>query len=177
MMKYYYVFISVCILLSSCVLEGGVPGPAGGCVFYDKGAYSDGWRYLECAPSETEFDAPWGAYGTTVEGTSTGIGTGKRNTELIAAYLNRIGASGKAAQLCDELVIDGYDDWFLPSKDELNLMYANLKEKGMGEFGSGWYWSSSEYSADHSWIQYFGDGSQDYYDKISSGRVRAVRAF
>jgi hypothetical protein len=43
MMKaYYYVFVFVSILLSSCVLEGGVPGLAGGYVFYDKGVYSDG---------------------------------------------------------------------------------------------------------------------------------------
>ncbi|MDR2632603.1 MAG: hypothetical protein LBC51_03150 [Treponema sp.] len=39
-------------LLGSCVLEGGVPGPAGGYVFYDKGTYAEGWRYLECAPED-----------------------------------------------------------------------------------------------------------------------------
>jgi hypothetical protein len=50
---YYIVFVLLlCILPSSCVLEGGVPGQAGGYVFYDKGGYSDGWRYLECAPED-----------------------------------------------------------------------------------------------------------------------------
>jgi hypothetical protein len=56
MMKvYYYGVLLFVFLLCSCqttVLEGGVPGPAGGYVFYDKGEYSDGWRYLECAPED-----------------------------------------------------------------------------------------------------------------------------
>jgi TolB-like protein len=117
-------------------------GPAGGWIFYDKGRITSGWRYLEAAPSETEFTAPWGAYEKTVGGTATGIGTGKRNTEVIVNYLRGIGESGRAAQLCDSLVAEGYDDWFLPSKDELNLMYTNLKAKGKGEFGNGYYWSS-----------------------------------
>jgi hypothetical protein len=82
----------------------GDRGPAGGWIFYDKGIFSNGWRYLEAAPAWTEFEAEWGAYERDVSGTSTAVGTGKRNTELIVAYLRRIGESGKAAQLSDELI-------------------------------------------------------------------------
>jgi hypothetical protein len=153
-------------------------GPAGGRIFYDKGAYSNGWRYLEAAPFENEFEGiQWGAYEQNVEGTSTRLGTGKQNTQIVVDYLRRIGESGKAAQLCDSLVIGEYSDWFLPSKDELNLMYENLKKKGLGEFSNSWYWSSSQIYNLYSWDQYFSDGRQDYYYKYFTHSVRAVRAF
>jgi hypothetical protein len=153
-------------------------GPAGGWIFYDKGAYFNGWRYLEAAPVETEFTAPWGAYGKEVSGTTAMVGTGKRNTQVIVEYLRSIGESGRAAQLCDSVVMDGYDDWFLPSEDELNLMYQNLKQKGLGDFSNTWYWSSSQYDIYRSLVQDFGDGRQSCYgDKRGTWSVRCVRAF
>ena len=153
-------------------------GPAGGLVFYDKGVFSNGWRYLEAAPSETEFQAEWGAYEKYVSGTVDGIGRGKQNTQAIVEYLRQTGERGKAAQLCAALAYDGFNDWFLPSKDELNMMYRNLKQKGLGEFGDKWYWSSSQYNNRDAWVQNFGDGRQgDYGAKIFTYSVRAVRAF
>jgi TolB-like protein len=155
----------------------GSPGPGGGIVFYDKGSSGDGWRYLEAAPASAEFRAEWGAYEKNVSGTSTGVGTGKRNTQVIVEYLRQIGECGKAAQLCDSFVMNGYDDWFLPSKDEINLMYQNLKRKGLGNFSNTWYWSSSRYDNKYSWVQYFSAGSQDYTIKDGTYSVRCVRAF
>jgi hypothetical protein len=73
-------------------------GPSGGIAFYDKGAFSGGWRYLETALAETELAAEWGVYGKSVGGTATGIGTGKQNTEKILQFLRSIGENGKAAQ-------------------------------------------------------------------------------
>jgi hypothetical protein len=155
----------------------GSPGPSGGIIFYDKGSFGDGWRYLEAAPANTEFKAEWGAYGKDVSGTSTGLGAGKRNTQVIVEYLRQNSESGRAAQLCDYLDMDGYDDWFLPSKDELNLMYQNLKRKGLGDFSNSWYWSSSESYSYDAWYQFFSVGRQDYGDKSDTLSVRAVRAF
>ncbi|MFP3043498.1 hypothetical protein LQZ19_16915 [Treponema primitia] len=158
-------------------------GPAGGIVFYDKGVFSGGWRYLEAAPAELEFTAQWGwynngTYGPSVSGTSTAIGGGKRNTQLIIDALKSGGHTGKAAQLCLSLDYDGFKDWFLPSKDELNLMYTNLKAKGLGGFSSNWYLSSSEDGSYHAWIQSFSDGRQsNFSNKDNSSSVRAVRAF
>jgi TolB-like protein len=152
-------------------------GPANGYIFYDKGVFSNGWRYLEAAPAETEFTVPWGAYGNNVSGTSFAPGTGKRNTQLIVDYLRGIRESGKAAQLCVSLDFDGYKDWFLPSKDELNLMYVNLKQKGLGGFQGGWYWSSSQGDNYLAWVQKFSDGYQYVGFRNLSFSVRAVRAF
>jgi len=161
-------------------------GPAGGYVFYDKGVFSNGWRYLEAAPAEFEFRAEWGAYGQDVPGTNTGVGFGKRNTEIIVERLKALGETGKAAQVCVSLNFDGYKDWFLPSKDELDLMYKNLKQRGLGGFKTAedktnWthiYRSSSQYDYRSAWYQRFSDGDQSYgYYKYGTYSVRAVRAF
>jgi hypothetical protein len=179
----------------------GETGPANGIVFYDKGVFSDGWRYLEVAPVETEFNrVEWGAYtglatygsessfrSRNISGTETVIGSGKRNTELIVGRLNQWGENGRAAQLCTSLNFNGYSDWFLPSKDELDVMYKNLKQKGLGDFSNSYYWSSSQYDNDHPWTrsntdfaysQKFRDGVQFTYGfKYFSFAVRAIRAF
>jgi hypothetical protein len=162
---------------SGGVYQIGDRGPAGGWVFYDKGIISNGWRYLEAAPLEAEFTAQWGAYERNMGGTSTATGTGKRNTEVIVEYLRRISENGKAAQLCDSFSMDGYDDWFLPSKDELNLMYQNLKQRGLGGFSNERYWSSSENSNDRAWDQRFSDGGQYNHARTLTRTVRAIRAF
>jgi hypothetical protein len=72
-----------------------------------------------------------------------------------------------------------YSDWRLPTKDELNLIYQNLRAKNIGNLGDDWYWSSSESNdRDYAWVQRFSDGSQNNsYRKINATSVRAVRAF
>ncbi|MDL2229176.1 DUF1566 domain-containing protein [Treponema sp. OttesenSCG-928-L16] len=162
---------------SGKVYKIGDFGPAGGIVFYDKGIFSNGWRYLEAAPLETEFTAQWGAYQKDVSGTIVAVGGGKRNTQLIVEFLRRQGENGRAAQLCEDLSFDGFSDWFLPSKDELNLMYQNLKTKGLGGFSDSLYWSSSQNNIDTAWCQRFSNGIQGSGNKDITGCVRAVRAF
>jgi TolB-like protein len=166
----------------------GDRGPAGGFVFYDKGVFSNGWRYLEAAPSETEFRAQWGAYnGSTykmVYGTGTAVGSGKRNTEIIVNQLKQWGENGRASQLCASLNFDGFTDWFLPSSDELNLMYQNLKQRGLGDFSNGWYYSSSHTTGlNYVHLLNFNNGAigdyraSDRNNKNMYHYVRAVRAF
>jgi hypothetical protein len=104
-----------------------------------------------------------------------------------------LGISGRAAQICDELVYGGKDDWFLPSKDELYEIYRNLAAKSLGDFPNhgavhdadqDWYWSSSEDNITRAWSQLSGNdndgdraGSQSKIKKNRTQRVRAVRAF
>jgi hypothetical protein len=167
----------------------GDEGPAGGLIFYDKGNNSDGWRYLEAAPASTEWkDIRWGPNGE-IKGTRTEMGTGKRNTQIIVNHAVATGGNYRAAWLCDSLEYGGYDDWFMPSKAELNLMYLNLKERGLGGFVTEWYWSSSESGDNNSWTQGFGSGNQinDPYggwaEPYGQGRkdlghnIRAIRQF
>ena len=143
---------------------------AGGIVFYINGNGGG----LVCAESDQSTDAEWGCYGTTIGGTSTALGTGAVNT---VAIVEGCGESDIAARICDELVLNGYNDWFLPSKDELNLMYENLHVSGIGGFASDYYWSSSEDSSFNAWYQLFSNGCQYYFSKYTKIRVRAVRSF
>lgn len=182
----------VAILDVHYVIEEGViralliRGPSGGYVFYDKGSYSNGWRYLEAAPAGNEYSGKvWGGYKTAVGGTGEGIGSGLNNTEKIVRRFGNAEAYEKktdyAAKLCSDLVVTKngvvYDDWFLPSKDELNLIYQNLKKNNLGGFSEDIYWSSSEKSAAYAWIQTFDDGRQNYHFRDNNYRVRPVRAF
>jgi len=154
----------------------GDTGPAGGIVFYDKGSTSDGWRYLEAAPAKTEFTTDWGWYETNVAGTGTEVGSGRRNTRLIVAAL---GTNESAARLCASLNVNDYADWFLPGIDELDLMYKNLYQKGLGGFTDGFYWSSTQDSSNYSLAlsRSFSDGKQYIGYKDYANNVRAVRAF
>jgi hypothetical protein len=142
----------------------------GGIVFYLDGNGGG----LVCAESDQSTNAEWGCYGTTIGGTDTSIGTGAANTAAIVAGCSE---SGIAARICNDLVLNGYNDWFLPSKDELNLMYENLKLNGIGGFAPNYYWSSSEGSSYDAWLQNFSNGNQGSYRKDYSLRVRAGRAF
>jgi hypothetical protein len=143
----------------------------GGIVFYLDGNGGG----LVCAERDQSTNAEWGCYGTTIGGNGTNIGTGAANTAAIVAGCSE---SGIAARICNDLVLNGYSDWFLPSKDELELMYKNLKRNGIGGFAVSLYWSSSEYSSYYAWRQDFYSGSQYGGNKEDNGyRVRAVRAF
>ena len=164
--------------------EIGDTGPAGGIVFYDKGSYSNGWRYLEAAPKSTEWQyAPWGGFQVEVGGTEHAIGTGAANTQAIVAEYGENepydGSSEYAAKLCADLLVnDSYSDWFLPSRDELDLMYQNLHLEGLGGFASQYYWSSSEGGEGvYGWSEDFDDGHRTNRMKTMQFRVRAARAF
>ena len=148
----------------------GVSGPAGGIIFYDKGSYSDGWRYLEAAPSD-QGSVEWGGYGRSVGETSTALGTGKANTEKI---VNALGAGKYAARICYDLVLGSYDDWFLPSWDELDELVKY--ESADGNFDSFYNWSSSEISSNKARPLHHYDGPRSGY-KDDALPVRAVRAF
>lgn len=152
----------------------------GGLVFYNDGNGNG----LVCAASDQIIKfAKWGCEGTTIGGTSKTVNSGGANTMAIVAGCS---GGGIAARVCDDLELNSYFDWYLPSIDELNLMYLNLHTQGMGGF-PGFstdynpdYWSSSEYDKDYAWCYDFLNGTSLTDYKESSGfffNVRAVRSF
>ncbi len=100
------------------------------------------------------------------------IGTGRDNTNAIVAFY---GKENSAASYCYDLVLNGYDDWYLPSKDELNQLYIN--KNTIGGFTKNAYWSSTESNDFAAWDQSFTTGNQTRYDKSAVGFFCAVRSF
>lgn len=129
---------------------------------------------LIAAPSDQSSGAIWGCSGTIISGADgTAIGTGNQNTEDIMAGCP---TAGIAARLCGDLVLSGYSDWYLPSKDELYKLYFNIA--AIGGFASNWYWSSTQHiNTTFVWGQSFSLGNQFFDVKGKAYYVRAVRAF
>jgi hypothetical protein len=138
----------------------------------DPGYDSNVVHGLIAAPSDQSTGIQWYNSFATTGATATAIGTGNVNTNTI---LSVQGVGSYAAQLCYDLVLNGYSDWYLPSKDELNKLYLN--KTAIGGFAPVYYWSSSEGNNLNAWFQYFDVGNQDVNNKLNPNYVRAVRAF
>jgi len=122
----------------------------------------------------------WGCFGTTISGADgTTIGTGLQNTLDILAGCSE---TGIAAKLCADLSLGGYDDWYLPSKDEIIMLWTNsvpVAASGDDFIVNIAYWSSTEISSNLALAQDLSDG-----DRVDTGNgktdlyfIRAVRAF
>ncbi|HXH73550.1 MAG TPA: DUF1566 domain-containing protein, partial [Bacteriovoracaceae bacterium] len=103
---------------------------------------------------------------------------GSANTTAISAItLVAQGGYHPAARYCENLVLNGYTDWYLPNRAELNLMFTNktlipgLEMSDDFQF----YWSSTEYLSSWAWMSRFNDGSQIGYAKTDPAHVRCVR--
>jgi len=132
----------------------GSTGPGGGIIFYhDPNGFTmvdtgEKAYYLEAAPDNQEEYTSWASenyFGSNITGTKTPIGTGRNNTIMILSIDN----SAPAARACVEYRGGGKDDWFLPSKDELNELY---NQRYCFDIWSGWFWSSSQTSIYTAWV-------------------------
>ena len=162
--------------VSFTTLSVGQAGPGGGIVFFNKGNTTGGWQYLETATSDQSTGLAWGCNGTSIPGTQLTVGSGETNTSLIVASCNE---ASFPAKLCDNLSLGGQTDWFLPSEDELNLMYKNLYTNNQGNFNiSARYWSSTQKDGANAWCFKFSSGSASTNQKNQPNLyVRSVRAF
>lgn len=165
----------------------GDTGPGGGIVFYADASRPAGSRYFEAACSGWKFNCDTSADPTAswdggfylnnyflIGASQTALGTGKQNSDAIVAGCN---IAGIAVRIVRAYSRNGLQDWFLPSKDELHLMYANLKTHNLGGFSSDNYWSSSESSIFAASFENFYFPYQDNGGKALLYRVRPVRSF
>jgi len=196
------------IAVLTCATGGdcqvGEPGPGGGIVFYDAGSVQPWGRYLEvacagwsdgtCGGNDLTDPQPvWGCSGTLISGADgTAIGTGEQNTQdIVNGCLTQDIAADRAADYSH----NDLDDWFLPSKDELNTLckwaYGDTVNAICNNNGSGglslanggyspnfyFYWSSSEFTNNLASTHDFEYGGQYTFSKAFMNGVRPVRAF
>lgn len=156
---------------TSSVLTEGI-NYEGGIIFY---LDTSGLHGLVCAATDQGTMIGWGCPGAQIPGAnSSNIGQGQKNTNDINQGCSD---TTKAAYICSNLLLNGYSDWFLPSKNELLLMYTNLKENNIGNFTNSTYWSSTEMNSDFAWQVIFNNGISQGGSKSTKTSVRAVRAF
>lgn len=150
------------------VYDIGDTGPAGGIVIH----ITDGGLHGLEAARYDQGVAEWGCDGRLTGATRVGVFAGDNNTIdiLVACQTTDI-----AGRLADAYSLNGFDDWYLPSKQELNLLY--LQRDDLGGFADAFYSSSSEADDVVAWCQYFPGGAQTGCGKINALHVRAVRAF
>jgi hypothetical protein len=147
----------------------------GGIIFYIE---PDNINGLMAAPSDQSTGLWWGCCenpdfpGRLVGGTGTSIGDGEWNT-IKSMTCNEVIF---AAKVCYDLTLNGHNDWYLPSRDELDLMLQQANLIGGFNTGDG-YWSSSEYNAESVWLgtPIMGVSGDSFQIKISPQRVRCIR--
>lgn len=144
---------------------------------------------LIAAPHD-QVRAEWGCLGTVTNASNEAVGFGKINTDSILVHCN---TANIAARICDDLVLNGYDDWFLPSSDECTLMWQNLADSdgdgintgpsdpnNIGGFENLIYTTSTEYLNDQANSVFsiiMSDGELGFEGKNFSLSLRAIRAY
>ena len=157
----------------------GDKGPGGGIIFYRN---PDGFvmtdtreivNYLEVAP-ENFYGLPWTSQqhiNTNIPGTLAAIGSGRNNTALILA----IDSNAPAALACKNYRYNGFNDWFLPSRNELGELF---KQRTLVNISRGGFWTSSAgYGGYGAWIFEFDTRNWNSTNRRFGENVRAIRAF
>jgi hypothetical protein len=147
------------------------------------GLSPDGNEKMYAAAADALSTYAWGPTGvdTAMENCTTnnpGIQDSCSTGEANATLLAELGGTFASATYCEGLEAHGHDDWYLPSQNELDVIYDNLKSgqpAGTHGFQSAYYWSSSENNSGYAWGQHFTSGIQVNGSKANSYRVRCVR--
>jgi hypothetical protein len=142
----------------------------GGIIFYLAPMKGGG---LLVSNDDLSSSSSWGCSSNVPNATLTTLGGGEDNSTAIE---NACGASG-AVKLCRDYKYGKYDDWYLPSIGELELIYKSLKETDKEKFSIGYYWSSTQKDVSTAYRYGFLGGNSGDALKTSNQFVRAVRKF
>lgn len=157
------------------------------------GISPDGGVPMFTTPNDQSNSAYWGMSSFTTN--ENNLITGRANSSALYAHVQAgdgsdnpdDGSTPNAFVLCEELDAYGYTDWYVPARDELDVLYTNRNAGDLngtfdesGSLPAGYYWSSSETSGAGSntaaWSQSFSAGNQrDNYSKSNAFSLRCVR--
>ncbi|MSO59907.1 MAG: DUF1566 domain-containing protein [Ilumatobacteraceae bacterium] len=162
----------------------GDPGPAGGVIFFaDTQDEFETFDFLEVAPlgwsgDKSDPTASWCKdMGKDVAGADeTALGAGQANTSALVKAESVCGPKS-AAVIASAYDGAKKDDWYLPSKDELDLLFASAKLTKIAGLDDGVYWSSSASNEFRAWGQLFTAGIAGTNFRTSSFAVRPIRSF
>lgn len=117
---------------------------------------------------------PWGCSGINVSGAEgTFVGTGAQNTLDI---VNGCGPN-TAASDCYNLDTLGFDDWYLPSLEELKGLAETLGKMGQANLNGPYHLTSTEKDSLYVWTVYMPNHSVVSVGKDALGMVRPIRSF
>lgn len=193
------ILLGVIVIFSSCVKEESPDDVAigepfqGGVVAHifqpgQQGYVEGKTTGIIIAPVEEVFESQWGCQGQAVGGTSSALGAGRTNTERVLAFHDGLpnfytnptqchpaNNGTVAARITINFNLGGYNDWFMPSLEEMNYLYDNRDL--IGGFSTVEYWSSCESNAFNACVMSFITGEQLSKPKSEKRRVRVIRFF
>jgi len=188
----YIVSETIIIRNSEQPIQLNEPGQAGN-VFFDKGSYSDEWRYLEYTTTtliseDFGFDQAWGVQDLTVGNTQTSFGTGKANTQQIVDFLFEASDSTEepvsvfrslSAWTAHSETRNGFSDWYLPSLEEAETLVKNRTSdfENPDLAPPFLFWTSTEVDADQAFAVDLNTGEVSVAPKDEKLRTIGIRYF
>ncbi|TDW49796.1 hypothetical protein EV144_102219 [Flavobacterium sp. 270] len=181
------------IIESRIVYKVGDKGPSKGTIFYDKGEYTNGWRYIEAASNDLK-SSEWGCASSAItKARNSEIGRGAYNTAQILRYHDSLVNYYKNPAICNpandgsllakyavRYIQEQSADWFLPSSEELELIHKNLYLNNLENLTNSNYWSSTEINEAAVSTILFETGEKVSTPKIpakNTVKARAIRYF
>lgn len=132
--------------------------------------------YLVVAPNATGCArCQWKTTNTTTGNCANGTCNADNGYWNTFTYLN-VAAAYPAGNWTATRSIGSFTDWYLPAKNELNILYTNKGSMPTGEgYAANRYWTSSECNLFNACHQYMHNGTQGVFNNTYSARIRAVR--
>lgn len=161
--------------------EIGDIGPAGGIIFFYDAQNRHPFTFLEAAPAgwgglSDDLRAEFPCYNRFLDVTEYRIGAGPGNLRRLNERCTN--QTNNIAKLVADLNIEGYADWYIPTRAELEIMLENLYNKGnAARLSNEFYWSATEQDAGAAWGIFMGTGNHRLLPKWMQERVRPIRAF